>query len=180
MSYGTPQDTPPCVKVELISHVEVTLDHAVKKVWPYILRWDSFVDDKDFIPHRVAGAPDAVGEVKGVSHFDKTGRMDSLFFVKTIKIVPNQQMVLKVLSPEYVYDVKTGISTEVPQTGYEVFNIYEKDGRTIFTLDCFVEAMPPGITEDDVQRIAEQFQADTANNWDQKYFPRLKKLLAQS
>lgn len=180
MRYGATQETKRPVTVDLVSRVETTVDHPVEKVWPYILHWNSFVDEKEFLPHRVAGANDSVGEIKGVSHFDKTGRMESFFFLKTILIVPNKQLVLKVLSPEYAYDGETGLSTEVPQTGYEVFSTRENDGRTAVSLDVFVEMMPPGVTEDQAQSIAEQYRIETEEKWYQKYFPKLKQLLAQS
>jgi len=164
--------------VDLVLRLETTLDHPVGKVWPYILHWNLWVDDKDFISHRVAGKADTEGEVKAVSHFDDTGRMDSHFFIQVLKIVPNNLLIYKILSPEHAYDAETGNATEVPQTGYEVFSIFEKGGNTLVVLDVLAELRLAGTTADQGRTIAEKYKVETEKNWYQKYFPKLRQLLS--
>ena len=168
------QDT----EVDLVLRLETALDHPAEKVWPYILHWNLWVDNRDFISHRVAGKSDTEGEVIGVNHFDEAGRMDSSFFIKVLKIVPNKLLIYKILSPEHSYDAETGKATEVPQTGYEVFSLREKDGTTMITLDVLAELRLAGTTADQARGIAEKYQVETEKNWYQKYFPKLKQLLS--
>ncbi len=165
--------------VDLVLRLERTLDHSIEKVWPYLLHWNEWVDNKDFVPHRVAGQPDSEGEIKGVSHFDATGRMDSFFFIKVIKIVPNKQLIYKILSPEHSFDAKTGQATEVPQSGYEVFNVYESGGKTVVALDVLAEMRVTGVSADEATRFAAKYQEDSEKNWYEKYFPKLEKLLSE-
>ena len=174
-----PEGTAQRVKVDLLAHVETALDHPLEKVWPYILHWNLWVDEKDYVEHHVAGSHDTEGEVKRITHFDETGRMDSSFFVTVIKIEPHKQLVYKILSPSYVYDAVTGASTEVPLTGYEVFDLREeKRDQTIVTLDIFAESCPAGISKDQVHGIAKDYRINTDKNWHGNYFPKLNKLLS--
>jgi uncharacterized protein YndB with AHSA1/START domain len=167
------------VAVDLVLRLETVLDHPVEKVWPYILHWNLWVDNKDFISHRVAGKSDTEGEVIGVNHFDDTGRMDSSFFIKVLKIVPNKLLIYKILSPESSYDAETGSITEVPQTGYEVFSVCAKGGTTMITLDVLAELRLADTAADQARGIAEKYQVETERNWYQKYFPKLKQLLSR-
>src|SRR5262249_20845652 len=150
------------------------------KVWPHVLHWNTWVDAKQFVPYRVAGQADSEGEIKAVSHFDETGRMDHLSFLKTIKIVPNKQLVIKLLSPQYNFDPKTAQSSEFIETGYEVFTVYDKNGHTVMSLDALFEQRIPGISETEVSKIVRDYHTYTESNWYNTYFPNLKKLVAKS
>jgi hypothetical protein len=162
--------------VDLVLRLEAAFDQPVEKVWPYLFRWNLWVDPKDFVSHRIAGNADNEGEVMAVNHFDETGRLDSLFFVKLLKAVPNSQLVYKILSPQHTYDAETGRQQEVPQTGYEVFSIFERHGRTVIMLDLLMEIGITGLTADQVQEVGTRFREETEKKWYQEYFPKLESL----
>jgi len=122
-------------------HVETTLEHPAEKVWPHILRWDAWIED--YREERVGGAPDAVGEVLRVSHFDETGRLDLSFFVSIFKITPHRQLVYKIISPLYSYDAETGAVTAAPTMGFEILNLREDGETTVIGLDAFIELTGP-------------------------------------
>jgi uncharacterized protein YndB with AHSA1/START domain len=165
--------------VDLVLRLERALEHPVEKVWPYLLHWNLWVDNKEFIPHRVAGQLDTEGEVIAVNHFDAEGRMDSMFFIKVVKIIPNKQLIYKILSPEHSFDPKTGVATHTPQSGYEVFNVYHSGGKTVVALDVLAELKIAGIGPEEALGVATKYRDDTEKNWNHNYFPRLEKLLAE-
>jgi hypothetical protein len=166
--------------VDLLACVETTLDHPIENVWPYILHWNLWVDSRDYVQHRVAGSPDTIGEVKQITHLDGTGRMDASFFATIVKIVPHQQLIYKLWSPSYGYDAVTGISTEVPLTGYEVFNLREEIGHTVVSFYVFAESRPTGVTEAQAQGMSNDYSVDTKKRWRDKYFPKLNELLSSA
>jgi len=58
------------VKVDMVVRMETALNHPAAKVWPYLLHWNLWVDRRDYVEERVAGTPDAEGEIKRITHFD--------------------------------------------------------------------------------------------------------------
>jgi len=164
--------------VNLLSYVETTIDQPAEKLWPFILHWHLWVDEKDYVEHRVSGNPDTEGEIKRITHFDETGRMDSCFFVEIVKIEPCKQLIYKILSPSYEYDATTGASSESPFSGYEVFDIHEKGGKTVLTLNIVAEWRLGGITEEEAKRLSCEYRANMQKNWNENYFPKLKSLVS--
>jgi uncharacterized protein YndB with AHSA1/START domain len=178
MSLGAPQSAATSTPVDLILRLESAFDHPIEKVWPYILHWHLWVDEKEYLQHRVAGKPDHEGEIKRVSHFDSTGRLESSFHMKIIRIVPGKQLIYKILSPDHAFDAETGACVRTPQSGYEVFGVARVDGKTLVSLDVLAEIQMTGISEESARSFEAKYKEDTEKNWYGKYFPCLRRLLS--
>jgi uncharacterized protein YndB with AHSA1/START domain len=176
MSDAAARDTTRVYKAEEYLLIEATIDYPVEKVWPYVLNWQAFVDDH--VEYRVAGDPDSEGEIKLVASFDETGRLTATFFLEIVNVVPQKKLVYKVIAPERQYDPVTGAVTEVPIAGYEVFNVREEGGKTLFSLEVLsYEEHPEGISVEEARAISEEY-AKSGSRWHEKFFPKLNELLA--
>jgi hypothetical protein len=162
--------------MDLLIHVETALDHPVEKVWPHVLHWNQWVDD--YLEHRIAGVPDVEGEIKSIEHFDETGRMDASYFAKVIRIVPRERLIYKILSPSCSYDATTGVRTEMPLTGYDIFNLRSEGGGTILTVEILADMVPAGVAHEQLQHFCAEYTAKAEKAWYERYLPRLKELLS--
>jgi hypothetical protein len=167
-------------KIDHALFLKIALDHPAEKVWPYVLHWDLWVNDTEFREYRVAGALDTEGEIKKVIHFDTTGRLDLEFYAEVVKIIPCKRLVYKILSALYVYDAATGARSELPFTGYEIYELREEKGKTVLTFDFYAEeTRAAAISKEEARRVANEFVAAKEADWYGRYFPRLVTLLAK-
>lgn len=176
---ASPNTEPVTHRIDYWVRLEIVLDHPAGKVWPLVLHWDRWVNDTEFREYRIAGSLDTEGEIKKVIHFDDSGRLDFNFHAEVVKLVPQQRLIYKFLSPMVAYDSTTGAAIEIPYTGYEVFELREQDGKTTLTFDLYAEeGRAVALTKAESRRIAAAFVTATEERWYGRYFPRLKALLA--
>ena len=173
----TQQFTKRYSKIDLLARIETTLERPVAEVWPYVLHWPLWVDEKDYLAHHVAGTPDTEGEIKRITQFDSTGRVESSFLIRVTRIVPHQQLIYKILPPYTTYDSVTGVGTEVPMTGYEVMDLSCENDRTTLRVFIYAESEPGDLTDDEVEKAARDYTTSTEQVWRDKYFPKLRDLL---
>jgi len=167
-------------KIDYTLFLKVALEHPAEKVWPYVLHWDLWVNEAEFREYRVAGSLDTEGEIKKVIHFDQTGRLDLEFYLEVVKIIPCKRLVYKILSALYVYDAVTGARTEVPHTGYEIFELREEKSQTVLTFDFYAEeTRAVAISKEEARRSASEFVVAKEADWYGRYFPRLRELLSK-
>ena len=174
----TPEGKEHLPRVRLTAHLETTFDYPAEKVWPYMVDWNPWI--ADFVAHPVAGKPDSVGEIRRVSNFDENGRLARSFFHEVIKFDPPRQFIYQMVSPLYEYDAASGDITELQIVEFDINNLREIDGKTLYTCDVVSEYRSPSIrTADEAKAAAESYATNAAKTWDEKYFPAVKKLMAE-
>jgi hypothetical protein len=171
-------DQSPLPRVVLSARMETTFDYAIEAVWPYMIHWGSWIDD--FVAHHVAGTPESVGEVRRISSFDESGRLARSFCHEVIKFDPPNQFVYKMRSPLSEYDARTGQITEIPVIEYDINTLIDVGGKTLYSCDVVGEYRSPTIlTEEQAHAAAEAYRVNGVKTWAEKYFPAVKKLMAQ-
>jgi len=166
------------LSVDLLVSVETTLEYPVETVWPYVLQWKRWVDD--YIEQRIAGTANTEGEIKSISHLDATGRMQSQYFVKLIRVLTHKLLVYKILSPSYNYDASNGARSQMALSGYDVFRVRAENGRTVMNLEIYADMELQNTSETQARDFAQKHQIEAERNWYETYFPRLRLLLSQS
>lgn len=165
------------VRVRHVLHVETVLDHPVEKVWPYLVYWEPWI--AGYVIGSGSGKVDQEGETFDVRHFDEAGRIDESFTMKVIRFAPYQQFVLERVSPHTSYD-KDGDPTVLRFTGYDINGIFDVGGKSLITTDVIGDKWHPGITPEEAEAMAAEFTKGAVEAWEGKYFPALRKLLAEA
>jgi len=165
------------VRVDLLAYMETLCPYSASTVWPFIVRWNDWVDARDYVEHRVGGNQGAEGEVKRITHFESGGRVESSFLVRVLRVIPNRLLVYKILSPAIQYDAESGQTTALPLTGYEVFELREAGQGTALSFQVLAETKRRGISVAEAQELGRVYRENAEQAWNERYFPALHALL---
>ena len=133
-------------RFDLIVRSQITIDRSVKEVWPRFLSMDDWMTDNRFLP--VGGERGEEGEVRQVVPKEETPYR--AYLIETVRIIPFEQYVLKVVSEE-----------GSDYFGFADFSFTEVGDQTRLIYDIYVELKVTGKSEEEFQRFSSEQYAIT-------------------
>src|SRR5262245_40057969 len=104
-----------------LPHHGFFVDAPASAVWPLILDWTLWCDDKRL--DHVSGEHGRVGEVQRLSTLSDNGAVASSVLIETARIIPETRLAYRLLAPD----------AEAPSRsdGYAIFHLYPVGERTL-------------------------------------------------
>ena len=155
----------------VIIQVQITIDRPASAVWPHLMQRDWIAD---YNYKTVAGEPGKVGHIRAL-YSPKEEQTDTppkaLSLLKAVKIVPEKLY--------YAENVPAAYGDSVI-TGFNVYSLIEKDGKTTVT---YTGGKESSTTSQNTYEATEKSFKDASliveKRWTEQYLPRLKALVEQ-
>ena len=128
-------------KFDLIVRSEITIERAIREVWPHFLDTGAWMSGLSF--ERIAGRRGEEGEVRLVTPAGATPY--DAYFITVVRATPLRQFVYKV-TPRQGTDY----------LGFADFSFNEMDGKTHLVYDIYLELAVPEMSAEAFQRFADQ------------------------
>lgn len=155
--------------VDWLPRIDFLLDHPVTKVWPYLLRWDTWISN--YTCEHLSGEPDKSGEIKRITSFNDNGEAQGSFHVEVVRVEPEQRLVYRLIPfDEPVFGVE-----EI--SGYEIYNVYDLDGKTLVTYETVARMATTLSSQDELSARWGPAHEQTVRTWLDTYVPDLRRLL---
>lgn len=158
--------------VDWLPHHGFFVDAPVDAVWPFIVDWTTWVDDKRL--DHVSGQRGAVGEVQRLGTVDADGVVVSSFLVETARIVPNVRLAYRILPHG---SEKTHVDRS---EGYAIFHLYPVGPRTLVTYETVSRMETSSLSQEEFRAATAGSEAAGQTRWNERYIPRLRMLLRDS
>lgn len=139
------------VKVDLVVRSEITFDRPVREVWPHFVEMGKWMTQIHL--QSVGGVSGQEGEIRLVRPADDHSAAG--YTIKTVRIVPLEQYVVKVVSENPVFD------------GYGDFSFAESDGKTRMVYDIYMEFLVPEMSEEKFRQFAAAQRAGSLKRMDE-------------
>jgi uncharacterized protein YndB with AHSA1/START domain len=157
--------------VDWLPRIEFELDHPVGEVWPHIVVWDSWMDDK--VAEHVSGPKDAVGETKRVGTL-KDGQEVNHFFCEVVRVEPEKRLAYRLLPLREPLD-------EVDSArGHLIFTLFAlPENRTLVVYETVGEMESSTLDQDQMTAQYAAAEAAGAPHWLEHYVPELERRLKE-
>ncbi len=156
-------------KVDWLPRIDFLLDHPVQKVWPYILRSDKWIKTYRF--EHLSGQHNAPGEIKRLSQLGDDGDVQGAFLVETVRVIPEKRLVYRLLPLDEPFRTTEKIN------GYEIFNLYELDERTLVTYETVARVETTLVSQEEFGSQWLSADGNTMSSWFETYIPELQRQL---
>jgi len=158
--------------VDWLPHHGFFVEAPVDAVWPFIVDWTTWVDDKRL--DHVSGERGAIGEVQRLGTVNAEGVVVSSFLVETARIIPNVRLAYRILP-------HASDKTHVDRSeGYAIFHLYPVESRTLVTYETVARMETSSVSQEEFDATTERSEAAGQTRWNERYIPRLRMLLRDS
>lgn len=156
--------------IDWLPRIDFIIDHPAEDVWPLVVHWERWIED--YRSEHVSGERDAVGEIKKISKLGEDGKVTGYFFNEIVRLIPKERLVYRVLPLE---EPAFGLERI---RGYEMFNVYEMNGKTLVTYQTVAQLETSLMSQEELNAaFGQQANANAVRMWSETYVPKLRKLL---
>lgn len=132
-------------KFDLVVRSEITINRPVKEVWPHFIDMGTWMTEVRF--QNIGGKSGEEGEIRLVRPAKDVSA--SGYSIKTVRITPFKQYVVKVVSESPVFN------------GFGDFSFTETAGKTHMVYDIYVEFLVPEMSEEKFRELSAEHQSNS-------------------